>query len=1844
MSPTHKPMNNRDWAVRVRAHLRLRLLAGLIACVAGAICLAQNSTSDRAAEWKKLALPTAEFARLVDEDHGVVARVPATWKAEPIARQGAEHSYRFTGPYATVLQISIEKVPSGLPLQSYTAQILQQLRDLPGGGDSLLVRQVEMSGLDAREIMFEVPDENGMQTRRLIWCAVDGPVAVGIVFIESESHIAEIEPYLRAVVQSVMIGDKERGFGLDLLGFEATRTAAIKASKPARVDEVQTIAERINGLDASARAASVDKLAALFATVPDVCVDLVLDRRPIVRAATVEAIAKSKSRALDPILRKALHDQESFVAERAARALAGLPNALVVLREETLNWFNTQLLSRVWPFLDKNTQLQILTEGFTSITTSRRGTLKPLVKIDYSDPSVQLGLLTLMVDIPAQDFKLPATVLKTQSETLTAAALQVALMRREALPFDELFKLLSSGDKVRLLAARNLGESATMANLGQLEEFAKVLSGKTAGSVGAASTDKPKTGENSGQFANELQLTIRKIRLRNNLNTATPEQRARLIADAAKDPGLTEWVWLRYINAETQASDSRKIPNTATLSSFGENAFPKQMTHFVSVPNPATAVEKLGASLNNIQMDSARAQANMVLMLTGISRLLGEQLGAPADGPLLDYSGIKPNAPISFGSWIARGAPLGIDGAQRKAVILHVSDRDRFERSLGFVQEKIGSLASFPNGAAVGARFFALLPAIFPLSANMLSQDAPPSQNTVILKCDFLGQSEVDGYPVRRLVANKVSTQGAIYHETAYVAYLGDAAVVTPDLASMHDVLQRIVTGDATLEQNQEFKAARENGGEAFYFSNLTELFSPPGNKDDFQANEFGALKISNQTWDSSYHLTFSDDSWSRLFVSFSPEELSAPRELLPRSTVLYSFMKMNGAELLRTWRKVATPAELKGLSDAFAADLEKEVIPEIESECGAAFLDLPDLSNDSWAGHWVLFVKLKSDRLQRALAEGKLFTGASVNQGTTTIKLGSSSAYVAIKNGFLVISDSPQSLTLLDQPQKLAASSDFKKGVARTPAKVVAFGGYNLEATNSVADAGADSVKAQQANMILSVARAFHSPSIYATLNGKSLDAHSTISMDREGRYSVAELQGLAAKAEPTFAILRPGGMVITDQNHLNSLRLRIKSKAAGEMERIAEDLSSKSQTVEKRSERELQLQILPRRAEPRERLQLPISAAGVAEFLTPSKEIPANDKSVANKAREIAGTDRDAWSVARKLADWTFKNLKWKRVDYANAAQTLATREADCYEFSKFYVAMARSLGLPARVVSGMAYSDGSFGGHAWVEVYIGDWIEIDPTWGTSYVDATHIKDSNGALLTYAVLNLVQLEVLETPHSVADYQKDPAALTKEICRQLSQGSVEALRAASDVAAVTDELMGPGAWTAMTDKERDQMSGAYTRVLTTLTRRLSGDNSRPRPRLLKLQVAGDRAEARVMSTIGFEDDYLKLTLVKRGTAWTIAEVTEIDSGLKMIAENLQPTLNEIRDRRSGKPNGPGTQTDFARVIIAMQRNNQKDALALADKLLKDNPKSQGLRFLRSLCLAADDGAPEAAKIWAELVREDPPVVPALRKLAAFYARSKDATENKQAVELYQRYIMLEPGDPRARQALAALYEGAGNSAAAETEYRAALEFDQTNGVRYVDLAEFYAEHKRFAEVGSLLKDAEQRVTDKDDLFADLISRFWFSDKIDVPEELAASQPQRMAHSSEANLYLARIRIANKHPREAFPLLKKAAALDTKSPYPYDLMAEAFRNLREWAAALNAADSAIRLNGEDADAYYHRACALARLGRRVDAITALKRAVELDEEYADELAEEEDLKSLTALPEFKKLLPKSPQP
>ena len=64
---------------------------------------------------------------------------------------------------------------------------------------------------------------------------------------------------------------------------------------------------------------------------------------------------------------------------------------------------------------------------------------------------------------------------------------------------------------------------------------------------------------------------------------------------------------------------------------------------------------------------------------------------------------------------------------------------------------------------------------------------------------------------------------------------------------------------------------------------------------------------------------------------------------------------------------------------------------------------------------------------------------------------------------------------------------------------------------------------------------------------------------------------------------------------------------------------------------------------------------------------------------------------------------------------------------------VALARAAGIPAKEVAGVAYTPAPrpcFAWHAWAEIHDGaQWVTIDPTWNQVYVDATHLKLSDGS-----------------------------------------------------------------------------------------------------------------------------------------------------------------------------------------------------------------------------------------------------------------------------------------------------------------------------------------------------------------------------------------------------------------------------------------------------------------------------------------------------------------------------------
>ena len=77
-----------------------------------------------------------------------------------------------------------------------------------------------------------------------------------------------------------------------------------------------------------------------------------------------------------------------------------------------------------------------------------------------------------------------------------------------------------------------------------------------------------------------------------------------------------------------------------------------------------------------------------------------------------------------------------------------------------------------------------------------------------------------------------------------------------------------------------------------------------------------------------------------------------------------------------------------------------------------------------------------------------------------------------------------------------------------------------------------------------------------------------------------------------------------------------------------------------------------------------------------------------------------------------------------FGSSLTALESLSGDCTEHTVLFIALARAAGIPARICSGIAFARDAFYYHFWAEVYVGRWVQMDPTWGQTIADANHIQ----------------------------------------------------------------------------------------------------------------------------------------------------------------------------------------------------------------------------------------------------------------------------------------------------------------------------------------------------------------------------------------------------------------------------------------------------------------------------------------------------------------------------------------
>jgi transglutaminase-like putative cysteine protease len=270
-----------------------------------------------------------------------------------------------------------------------------------------------------------------------------------------------------------------------------------------------------------------------------------------------------------------------------------------------------------------------------------------------------------------------------------------------------------------------------------------------------------------------------------------------------------------------------------------------------------------------------------------------------------------------------------------------------------------------------------------------------------------------------------------------------------------------------------------------------------------------------------------------------------------------------------------------------------------------------------------------------------------------------------------------------------------------------------------------------------------------------------SAAGMDMESRRATKEEATAAddGKAQPDLftSTMILSKVLVPHARTLESALLRVRPRKP---DVAIPDLATERQVVEKREAGGAVVLRIGRHVPPAGAAVRPIAvpAPELAPFLAPSSALQSDDPLIVSSAKEAVGDEKDAWKASQAIERWVYKHVKTKSfgVGAASALEVCKSQEGDCSEHAVLAAALARAAGIPSRVVSGLEYLMGFWGGHAWTEVSIaGRWYAIDATNGLGFVDPLHISVSASALAEgtfdkeasnfLSVVGSVDIDVLE-------------------------------------------------------------------------------------------------------------------------------------------------------------------------------------------------------------------------------------------------------------------------------------------------------------------------------------------------------------------------------------------------------------------------------------------------------------------------------------------------------------------
>lgn len=500
--------------------------------------------------------------------------------------------------------------------------------------------------------------------------------------------------------------------------------------------------------------------------------------------------------------------------------------------------------------------------------------------------------------------------------------------------------------------------------------------------------------------------------------------------------------------------------------------------------------------------------------------------------------------------------------------------------------------------------------------------------------------------------------------------------------------------------------------------------------------------------------------TWRAAF-SPPPGNHRAPAELLPKNTLVWLGLRLAKEPIAALIAESRESLE-EALGAAEAAKL-KDAASIFEGEIGFALVGIAEPGKtegeDPWLERLVAYAAVDPKAADRYLAKhwpkSERFAGLRLHQ--------LDDAVAARIGGFVVLTARRELLAELAKAPFFAGSLAYQEIVSAAPPEAPVLGGFDTELLATDLTARLEARQAEGGTLFLVEAlRALGRIRTSAHLEGERLVGEVSI-QPHERAADGAPLPAPARYVGFTAGSVDTAGFPAAWEkvaDHLAALELALQLPGDAAVPDFAwanERLEPSRPTPRLYRLRSKAAVPLPETSKER----LPIQNPEVLPYLRNEHNLDLHTEALKERAQAIRGDEEDPAKLVRAIVRWAHTSLDYSMIRRSpRVEEILTSRQADCTEFSQLTVALARSLGIPARFVNGIYVGPEGAILHRWAEVYLDRWYEIDPTFGVVAVPAASLRlpgNDGSYLATHPGSRFTFLSAVTTDGKQVEGEKAP-------------------------------------------------------------------------------------------------------------------------------------------------------------------------------------------------------------------------------------------------------------------------------------------------------------------------------------------------------------------------------------------------------------------------------------------------------------------------------------------------------